>query len=67
MKFKCNNHGDKRIIKRFLFFPMTVIDDDNKKSTLWLETVIIHQKYIETGTPWGMHRYWKIERIERKK
>ena len=35
-------HGDRRVIKRFLWFPHTIM-----RETRWLRTVYIEQEYYE--------------------
>lgn len=42
MKWIANAHGDKRVIKRFLFFPRTI-----NGLTRWLEFAEIRQFYHE--------------------
>ncbi len=40
MKFIRHAHGDRRVIKRFALFPITICYE-----TRWLETVYIKQRY----------------------
>lgn len=61
--------GDKRIIEKFAFLPITI---DNEAR--WLETVTIEQKYIKStliaypsGTPLACKYVWNNEKfIDRK-
>ena len=55
--------GDKRIVRRFLLFPLTIItiihSDKTVYETRWLETVNIEQKYVGgiCGNLWDNIRF----------
>ena len=46
--------GEVRIIKRFLFLPLTI-----KNKTLWFKTVYIKQSYFVEITRYEEKIYWK--------
>jgi hypothetical protein len=43
---KLPRYGDKRLIKRFALFPISIIQN-HIKDTRWLEFVVIEQKFAE--------------------
>ena len=64
MKFKLKDYGDKRIVKRFALFPITMRVNpydhlNTEKVLIWLETVYIKQ-VVECG---AFGKVWKNERL----
>lgn len=64
MKFKLKDYGDKRIVKRFALFPITMRVNpydrlNTEKVLIWLETVYIKQ-VVECGE---FGKVWKNERL----
>lgn len=62
MRFKSKyNHGQERIIEKFLWFPVSIKPYDIKE-TRWLERARICQRYYAFGSKRG----WRNKSFENK-